>query len=362
MAGKAEQLVHESETQRQYVRVTMPALVEIEEQVYEVSDLSSGGFRVQGFEGSYRKGKAFPLRLVLPFHAFTLDVDLEAEVRHYNKDTQTMGCRFINLTEDKMSVLNHVLRSFIAGDLVGAGDVINVVARENYVKVRHHADGEEGRRQDFWKRQALPLAFIALLGLMALFIIGQNIYNGIFVLESSQAYIESDTIVVRNPVEGIYEPVLEGNIKSVQSGQVIGTIGLDARSSSNTRVRRGGKVSIESPCDCYVLSREVKSGEYIVSGSEVMELVEMNSVPWVTAVVSTREAQRIAIGDKADVYVAGSDVELVGTVTGFNVNDIGGPMVARSEGFDTGVQVRIQLEQKIPVDLTGRPARVDFNI
>ena len=361
MADQNKNLVHESETQRQYVRVELPAKARIDGEEYIVTNISSAGLSIEDID-KVSPGKQFPIVLILPFHGFSLDLDLDAEVRHYDEKNKILGCRFTNLTPEKASVINNVIRGHIAGDVVNSGDIMNVVARENYVNVRHH-DKPQPSAGDFWKRQALPLLFIALLGMLAFSIIASNIYNGLFVLESSQAYVESEKTVLRNPSEGVYQPSIEPDIMTVQTGQEIGRI-VSSQNYNNESARglNVGQSVIISPCDCFILARPVKKGEYIPSGSNVIELVETTATPWVIAVVSTREAQRIAIGDSADIYIAGSDLEVVGTVSGFQVNDIGGPLVARSEGFDTGVQVRIALDQKIPVDLTGRPARVDFNI
>ena len=360
----ANKVVHESETQRQYVRVSLPARATIDGSQYIVTDLSSGGLSLQNAETKYTRGKSYNIALSLPFKSFSMDVELEGEVRHVSEKNKTAGFRFVNLTPEQVSLLNHVLRSFIAGEIVAGNDLLAVVSRENFVKVRHHSDVESDKTT-FWKRQAIPFALIAILGLTAFGIIAKNVYKGIFVLESSQAYIAGNEIDVRTPLDGVFNASIKEGTKSVQKGQAIGTVGsivAGAQGLGGFAAAANQNISLKSPCDCYILSQETTSGQFVSAGTDVLTLVNSSDTPWVTAVVSTREAQRISLGDTANIFVAGSDVELKGTVESFAVNEKGGPVIGAAEGFDTGVKVKIKTQQRLPVELIGRPARVGFNL
>ena len=364
MSMAANNLVHESETQRQYVRVSLPARADVNGQQYIVTDLSSGGVSLQNVEEKFTKGDESSISLTLPFKSFSMDIELDGEVRHANDKHKTVGFRFINLTAEQTSLLNHVLRSFIAGEIVAGSDLLAVVSRENFVKVRHHSDVESDK-STFWKRQAIPFALIAILGLTAFFIIAKNVYNGLFVLESSQAYVSGNKIALRAPINGIYNVSLKDDVKSVQKGQTIANIGSFVTAAQNANALTAPvnqNITLQSPCDCYILSEDASTGQYVSAGTDVITLVNMAETPWVTAVISTRDAQRVSLGDTANIFVAGSDVELKGVVEGFSVNETGGTVIGASEGFDTGVKVKIKAQQKLPVDLVGRPARVDFNL
>lgn len=352
----ADNLVHESETQRQYVRVNLPARARVNNNEYTVTDLSSGGVSLQNADEDFNQGEVVNFLLILPFKSFSMDIDLNAEVRHVSKNNQTVGFRFINLTGEQTSLLNHVLRGFIAGEIVAGNDLLSVVARENFVKVRHHNDVESDKAT-FWKRQAIPFFFITLLGLSALYIIAKNVYNGVFVLQSNQGYVSGDEINIRTPLDGVFSSNLQLGSTFVKKDQLIGSI-----EPFNKELDGSTSTVIASPCDCIILVQNTNQGEYVTKGSDIITLVDRADTPWVTAIISTLEAQRVLIGDTAKILIAGQDVEIQGTVEGFSVNQAGGPVVAATDGFDTGVKVRIKLEQKIPVELIGRPARVLFDL
>ncbi len=302
MVNSASNLVHESETQRQYVRVHLPARARIEGVDYEVTDISSGGISLQNVDKAFKANEKINLLVILPFKDFSLDIDLNAEVRHFDKKKNTLGARFINMTPEKTSLLNHVLRSFIAGEVVAGNDILNVVSRDNFVKVRHH-ENVESDADTFMKRQALPLLFILLLGLTAFFIIAKNLYSGLFVLESAQAYVSGEEIKVRTPTNGTYSSLIEGDLKSVQAGQDIASI-QPYNGSLNFSSSRNSAISLtRSPCDCYILDSEVNEGEFVNQGSDIVTLIKTSSTPWVTAIVSTRDAQRIGIGDTAEILL-----------------------------------------------------------
>ena len=359
MSNAANNLVHESETQRQYVRVSLPARAKVGDKEYIVTDLSSGGMSLQNAGDDFDKDKDVNTLLILPFKSFSIDIELNAEVRHVNQNSKTVGFRFVNLTPEQTSLLNHVLRSFIAGEIVSGSDLLAVVSRENFVKVRHHSDVESDK-STFWKRQAIPFFFIALLGLSALFIIVKNVYHGLFVLQSSQGYVSGNEIEMRTPVDGVFATELAANITTIQKGELIGNIQPFNTSQVSNSMNIGA--IIKSPCNCIVLEQNVDNGEFVTKGSEIITMVDRADTPWVTAIVSTQDAQRVLVGDTATILVAGQDVEVKGTVEGFSVNEAGGPVVTATQGFDTGVKIRVKPEQKLPIDLVGRPARILFDL
>jgi alginate biosynthesis protein Alg44 len=275
-------------------------------------------------------------------------------VRHVSAQKNTVGFRFTDLTGEQTSLLNHVLRSFISGEIVSGKDLLAVVSRENFVKVRHHNDVESDK-STFWKRQAIPFLLIGLLGLSALYVIVTNVYNGVFVLQSSQGYVSGNEINVRTPIAGTFSSQLPANAKSVQKGQLIGVV--EPYGSVVT-----SSIQIVSPCDCSIVNQNVGQGEYVTKASPLISLVDKSDTPWVSAVITTQDAQRLLIGDTATILVAGQDIEIKGVIENFAVNDPGGAVVSASDGFDTGVRVRVQPQQKLPIALVGRPARIAFDL
>jgi len=136
------QITHESETQRQFIRLQLPAMVKINDNRFTIKDLSSGGMAIRDIGKDFKKGQNLDIILILPFADFSLDIELKAEILYIDQKTKTAGCRFIDLKQNQTSILNHVVRSFIAGDLMNGDDIINVVSRENFVNVRNHSHND----------------------------------------------------------------------------------------------------------------------------------------------------------------------------------------------------------------------------
>jgi len=352
MGAEVTKLVHESETQRQFVRVHLPARITIDHKNYDVTDLSSGGLSFKDPENTYRKGQVFELLLVLPFPSFSMDVSLNVEVVHTSPTKETVGCRFTDLSSDQLAVLHHVLRSFIAGEIVVSNDLLNTVSRENFVKMR--GQSQEELKSGFWRKQIIPLLFIVALGSGAFWLIAQNVYQGMFIIESAQAHIAAPTISLRAPQNGYFQTDLDVTVSKVSVKQDFGKVRSEGRFLGST-----GELSVvvESPCDCYIEKLNVQNGEYVPEGFVLANLVKADSPVSVDAIVPTKDALRMKIGKPADIRVGGGDIVFTGVIDSMDINNLPVPM----EGsLDTGTRVIVKPDQKLPVELVGRPAKVIF--
>ena len=68
--NQAQQIVHESETQRQFIRLQLPAVAVIDGERFTVKDLSSGGMALHDMPKSMKNREVLNLTLVLPFCRF----------------------------------------------------------------------------------------------------------------------------------------------------------------------------------------------------------------------------------------------------------------------------------------------------
>ncbi|MEM8833674.1 MAG: PilZ domain-containing protein [Pseudomonadota bacterium] len=134
MGAEVKPLVHEGETQRQYVRVHMPARITIEGIDYNVTDLSSGGLSFKDSENRFRKGQITELLLVLPFPSFSVDIVFKAEIDQIISSEDVVGVSFIDPTFEQLSILNHVLRSFLIGEIVVSDGLLYAVSNVDFAK------------------------------------------------------------------------------------------------------------------------------------------------------------------------------------------------------------------------------------
>jgi hypothetical protein len=342
-ANTAPQIVHESETQRQHVRLPLPAVVELGGKEYGVRDLSSGGVGVKDITGEYKRGQHVRLRLRLPFGSFSLDANLEAEVQHYNAKEKTLGCVFVNLSAEHIALLNHVLRAFMAGDIVASGDLLNVAARDNTAKVRNKT--QNAAAPDL-KKQLPGLVLIGALGLLiAAFILG-NLYTSLFVVKAGDAAIAGPVIDLTAPSDGIFHAKLDPGVSLTQPGQTIGAVGGN---------------EIKSPCNCYIVTQTAADGGYVAEGKRLITLIPVNAKPWISAEIDPQLASKIGPDTKATITVFGAKTEYTAHVISMESGLVSAEAQA-VPGAARPVVMKLAPDQKIPVDLTNRPATVVFSV
>ncbi len=336
-----QNLVHESETQRQFVRLPIPAQAKISGEKYEVRDLSSGGFGVEGVKTKIDEKSIVKVMLTLPFTAFSLEVSIEAEVLYCDIEQGIMGCQFVNIGPDQISLLNHVIKSYMAGEIVKSGALLNAAARENFVNTRKRATTDEIPVLDV-KKQIPRLFLFGLLGLMALTFIVGNIYDSLFVLKSNNAVVEGAEIQVRTAEQGVFISKIAPDMREVENRQELGSVNGN---------------DIKSPCDCIVTEIHRQDGELVIPGDTLVSLVPKESSPWIVSTIKPSEASRLSLDNPVKIGIAGTKIEIPGKVASIKTDG------AYSEYYGPRmVQVRIVPDQKLPIDLVGRPAKVVFEI
>jgi mannuronan synthase len=357
--GRPEQLVHESETQRQYVRVDIPARARIKDAEYPVHNISAGGICIVDKENSYRTGSTFEFFLIAPFQSFALDVPLKVEVEHYNKSTGMLGCRFVDLTREKISIVTHIVRGYIAGDLVTAGEILNVVSRENFSRPRTAVNDDKNSVSVRLRRMAL-LGITGLLGLAALYVLGNNFYRGAFTLKSVRGVVESEIQDIKSPGAGIFQNGLDSDIDTVEPGQELGRIVPSLLNGDDGKA----VIQLKSPCACRVADMKGHTERYVEAGESLLTLVPLDAPLWVSVVFEAGEAQKISIGDKATIKIAGNGAEITGTVKKYeaSIEDLKN-RVTEAGGSSAGTATIILIpDQKLPLDFRGRPATVVFKL
>ena len=346
--NQAAQIVHETETQRQHVRVTLPARAEINGKDYTVKDLSSGGIGVTGFKGALKKGEIFHFTLILPFADFSLDTYLEAQVQNIDKDLTTLGARFVNLSSTQITLISHVIRTFISGDIVEADEMLDVVKRHDFMRIRSEAEKEASHKWGF-KAWAGLLA-IALLGAALVTFIFSNIYHSLFFITANTGVISAQALDVKAPVFGKFQSSLNANTVEVKEGDVIGRVILTGRGPENALL-------MTSPCTCYIAETYAQNGAFVETGDPVFSLVPLNTRPVVDVFMNAQAAQSLSVNDRAKMRILGSAQEFEG-----RVSDI----VFDRRVFENAaseikpIRISIEPEQKLPLGFIGKAVTTDF--
>lgn len=352
MANGTASIIHESETQRQFVRLKMPSMAEWDGRRHTVRDLSSGGLALGDVKGPLKAGKRLAFTLILPFEKFSLDLPLRAEVKHYDSRTGMAGCRFVDLDTGQLSILHHVLRSYIAGDVVDGPDVLNIVARNNFVNVRKNPAMQRPHIGTLIKNTVIYCAL--LLGAIGVgMFLYKNAAQRLFTLSSANGVVDVQAYDVTAPSSGIFRPSVAARAGAVQTGMMIGTImppvGLPDRT-----------VRVLSPCDCLITERHVMSGQYAMEGSPLVSLIPQDAQGSVSALYPTADIHKIRIGMTVAMTIVGGGERLTGRVSDIQSTD---KILDRPGSMPvTASLVRIVADDIIPPELAGRPVftRIDL--
>ena len=345
-------IVHESETQRQFVRLQLPAMAEIEGTHYPVKDLSSGGMAIRDFAKFTKKGKILDLTLLIPFSDFTLDISLKAEAQYIDKKNGTCGCRFIDLTSNQIAILNHVITSFMSGNMIGGEDIIHIVSRENFVNVRNHKTDAPLTLTEKAKKYT-AYGFITFLTLILSLFILNNLFDKLFTLKTPHAYVAAKEIIILSPVSGTFTSRINSNLKTIKAGQIIGYI------NTNSPLPHGqtqSQTPVISQCDCFILKRNIIEKEYRPENAPLFTLIPQKKDINIVAIIPIDKVHQLQIGTEAQVNLSATKRMLRGIITNIKKNN--DPM--QSANTEPTARVTITTKKALALDEINTPAFIEF--
>lgn len=344
-------VVHESEAQRQQVRLQMPAQIEIGTERLEAVDWSGGGIAVKWTESSAKSiqqgltaGNILKAKLLFPFEGFMLSLPVDLEVRYVSAERERVGCRFTNLTPRAMSMLQFLVSAYISGEVVNVGGLMDVAARNNFTKERKIPLPEEELSP--WARFKRKVgkttaSFVVLVVSLLVFgYLALSLYERIFVITAKSAEVAADVITITAPTRGIVFFKLQKD-QLVKKGAPLVIV------NSIT----GQAVSVDSPCDCIVKETLLAEQERASKGQPVMRLVDQDAVTYVNAFVPNEEVIRFGADQPAMIRLPGHSNYIHGVVKNLRTSSDG----------STLTEVKIAPETKLPAAWVDDPALVKFN-
>jgi alginate biosynthesis protein Alg44 len=339
------QISHESETQRQHPRFLLPSQVLLNGKQYAVKNLSAGGIAISDVGANVARGSQVTLELRFQFSAFSFGVPLTAEVQYYNSVEKILGCRFVNLGPEQVSFLSHVIRSFIAGDIVTSENLLNVAQRNNFTQVRNHANTNASSAS--FRRQLPGLLLVLTVGVLVAALILGNLYNSLFTVGAEDGMVAGPAVAVRASTGGTFNTRLDPGLSIVRQNQVIGTISSPG----------GAVTSVQSPCDCYVAKTNAASGDLALQGQPLVSLVPVDAKPWSVASMNPQQAKKIGPDSLATISIFGARNTYTGRVISME-----SPLADARTGNDKSVLMKVVPDQKLPVNFVNRLATVTFSI
>jgi mannuronan synthase len=346
-------LVHEAQTQRQHVRVRMPATATIEGAECAAYDWSVGGFSVTG-ASSFGVGRTLPVALNFAFDGFKFTLNLSANVKWLDAALGRAGFEFAHLSDNELSLLQFLVGSYVSGEIVQTSDLMAIVRRDNSSKPRNTGPMAAPAISFAARLAANAKHLLLLAGLwvaiaLVFGLIGVSVYNRLFVIKGLAAVASDAAAVVSAPRTGLVLPTSLRRGAHVVPRQHLMTLQLSDDKSAD----------VASACDCVISDVHIKPGQVVQKGWPLLTLVPMNSKLVVQASVALDDASRVKQGDHATIFLLNDRRTVRGTVTSIDVPNMGpSPMaqmqIVSAERFQA--VVTIKLDRALPISAVGQGA------
>ncbi len=361
-------IVHESEAQRQFARLKMPAKVRFlgpnrETLESELLDLSAGGFSFRDTThplsvGGHHKGK-----LVFQVDGLGMAIDVEFQVRSVQDRGARVGCEFHNLRPREVAALRYLITAYTSGEMVTVGDMLNTLQRDNFAKARKGRDG--GASMGFFGRlRALSFSLmIFLVGVGAFTYILNQLYQLYFVTHADSAMVSLPSQTVSMPREGVVQAALVKVGGEVAKGAPLATFSatmLDVLKNSlpegqmtpDNIERLFSKTlqgTLTSPCDCRVVAQLVGDGQPAGKGAPVFELLPLQGQATIEARFPYKTFAKVQPGAEVRVQVAGESTSRTGRISTVSL---------QQGGLASDLRVSVLTDDPLTTDMAGRPAEV----
>jgi len=361
-------VVHESEAQRQHARVKIPAKLRFfntdrTQTEARVIDLSAGGLAFTATQpltvGEVHKG-----RLQFVIDNLGLAMDVELQIRSYDRQSGRTGCQFQNLDAQDISTLRHLITSHLSGDIVTMGDVLATLQRDNFTKARKVKDGGHGMTALGRLKAVTFSAGIFVVGLVAFGFIFKSVYGMYFVSHAQAGLVSVQGMNITMPRDGTVQSLIKADGVAAK-GAPLATFStsmldvlkghLDENQLQPSKVEElfGKQMTgtLTSPCDCTVAQQLVANGQYANKGDVIFQLVPRNTEANVEARFSYRQFGDVRPGTTVSFQIAGEDQTRTGKIVSSTS--------LKSEDLSSDIRVQIKPDEPLDSALAGRPAEVN---
>jgi alginate biosynthesis protein Alg44 len=370
--AEAPPVVHESETQRQHVRVRLPGFVDLDlggqRLRAKLFDVSAGGCAFELPRNAPKSGQALAGTLVISAEPIGFTLPVKMQVRSVDAHTGRVGCRFQDIGPRESGALRQLVTSTLAGETMTVGDVMRNTGASSFTRPRGSRPAAPVEQGFGGRMRGLVVSLIALmLGLTAFGYALKQVHHILFVTSASAGKVAGPVYTVAMPREGTFHSLVpEDGI--VKKGAAIASFeapvldlvrgqSLAANISSeqlNKMMSQVVKGTITSPCDCRVQVQFVANAQYASRGQPLFELVPREiKDPYVMARFRFDQMEKVAPGTVVRFHVTGDNQERSGKVAQLRVpnqsdNTVGGDVIAM-----------IEPTEPLPPDLVNRPAAVN---
>lgn len=374
-------IVHESDAQRQFVRVRLPAEIEFsigaETLRRRLLDVSSGGFSFDQGDRAFTVGDHYGGVISVDIDGIGFVINVRFDIRSVSTISHRVACVFQDIGPKEASALRLLITAFAGGELTTAGDMLATLSRANLVKARA---GRGGGLSVGGKLRALIGTMIALaVAIVAFGYSATKLYEIVFVTHAAAAKVAALTYTITMPRDGTWFALVKDGDR-LKKGQTLGSFQaalLDVvegvpGSYQMTPEQLGQivgqqlKGSIASPCDCIVQKTYASDSQYILRNQSVLQLVEQDAEPYVLARFHYDQLKKIRVGQVVYFRIDGQTERIAGTIVERRVlpaqtidanglNDLNG---LNTNAAITDVIAVIQPSQRLPMARIDQPVEV----
>ena len=352
-------LFREEDQVRRHPRYRIPVSVELNGWVYPAQEWSIEGFSVVGVHDADMLESRIPVKFIFRFDGFSTSVDMRAEITHYQESDKRLECRFYNPSNQQLSVLRTVIDAYLAGEFVALDDLIYVVRQDQTHTRREDTRAAQdlsrsGRFMRTLKRW-FGLAALSALFLVLLSFTAWVLYQRLYVIDGLSAVVSAPLVVIRSPQPSYFEPVALDDGQRIQAGEPLAFMELIG----------GGAATIDSPCDCQVLSFHVLPRQFVGPGEPVASLLPAGQKPFISAQFDVGSAQDILLGDTARIRLMDGQ-EFNGKVTRLQYSEslerrLSAPLSNPLANIISYTEVIIEPDSELTLDMLGTPATVSID-
>lgn len=295
-------ITHEAEVQRQHPRYRLPVKCIHNGIQLAVVDVSVGGIGLRTGSLDAKPGNVLDLTLAFPFSGYELTLPINAEVRYVAEEHSRIGLRFVDVSPRQHNLLRFILDAYLSGEVVEAGDVLDVVSRRNEGKTREvpPQPQPQGFVANLAHHGRSVAGYVGIGGatLLLLGFLGASLFERLYLIPAQSAQITADLVTVPAPSNGQLTFIAAGN--EVRAGEPLLTI----------QGTQGNSIVIDSPCTCVVQARYSRTANFVREGMPVLTLREKASTPYITASIPPDQVLRFYKGASAIIeYADGTRVK-----------------------------------------------------
>ena len=298
----SEQVTHEAEQHRQHVRFRIPATVQIGDHTFHTADWSVSGLSIDDFPSELGEQHHLTAHLIFDFADYDFRIKVNIERVRHNPESSNYAGRFSELSSQSISLIHYMINAYLAGEIVTAGDLLAIASENKQVNkdLDKRLVVERSGFAEFAFQLKRILGHILYLGVIIglLWFVSFTFYNRMYVVESNQVTISSNSVQLRSPGDGVFEMKLASTNKMVAKGELIGTV---------KRVN-GGVLAVESPCNCMIDAVLSQSGVFVALGEPLVTVRAEQAQLSISALVDIAKVDKITEGDKANMRLSSGEV------------------------------------------------------